>query len=66
MDQVNMDSSLLDAAATLSHNAVLRSLDAIHIATALAIGAELRAVVTYDARMTNAAAALGVVSEAPA
>lgn len=39
--------------------AELRSLDAIHLATAQQFGDELRAVVTYDNRMARAAAALG-------
>ncbi|HMJ02524.1 MAG TPA: PIN domain-containing protein [Conexibacter sp.] len=33
----------------------LRALDAIHVATALALGADLAAVVTYDVRMQRAA-----------
>ena len=66
IDQLNLDPTLLDAAAALPTTAVLRSLDAIHIASALAIGADLRAIVTYDERMTRAAAAEGMVTEAPA
>ena len=66
IDQLNLDPTLLDAAAALPTTAVLRSLDAIHIASALAIGADLRAIVTYDERMTSAAAAEGMVTEAPA
>ena len=34
----------------------LRSLDALHLATALEIGADLEGVVTYDTRMIRAAA----------
>jgi predicted nucleic acid-binding protein len=37
----------------------LRSLDAIHLATASQLGAALKRVVTYDARMAEAARALG-------
>jgi predicted nucleic acid-binding protein len=33
----------------------LRTLDAIHVASALALGPDLAAVVTYDARMQQAA-----------
>jgi len=66
IDQVNLDRPLLDSAATLPHTAVLRSLDAIHIASALTMGAELRAIITYDTRMTTAARAIGLVTEAPA
>jgi uncharacterized protein len=43
----------------------LRSLDAIHLATALLLGRSLRAVVTYDTRMEAAASALGVPTAAP-
>lgn len=44
----------------------LRSLDAIHIASALAAGDELTALVTYDRRMAAAAQASGLAVEAPA
>jgi len=44
----------------------LRSLDAIHLATALEAGDELTAVVTYDARMSEAAEQLGLRVLAPA
>ena len=66
VDQVNIDRVLLDEAATLAPVTVLRSLDAIHLAAASSIGADLRAVVTYDRRMADAAAALSLVVEAPA
>lgn len=39
--------------------AELRSLDAIHLATAMQLGASLRGVVTYDNRMAEAARAIG-------
>jgi len=38
----------------------LRSLDAIHVAAALSLGDDLGDLVTYDARMVNAAEAQGV------
>lgn len=44
----------------------LRTLDAIHIATALALGDELDALVTYDARMADAARLAGLRVDAPA
>jgi uncharacterized protein len=44
----------------------LRSLDALHLASALEIGDELGAVVTYDARMAGAAESLGLAVLAPA
>jgi predicted nucleic acid-binding protein len=66
VDQVNIDRVLLDEAATLAPETMLRSLDAIHLASASSIGADLRAVVTYDRRMADAAASLSLVVEAPA
>lgn len=65
VDQVNLDRALLDDAATLAPGAVLRGLDAVHLAAAQSIGAELAAVVTYDARMARAARDLGMVTDAP-
>jgi predicted nucleic acid-binding protein len=44
----------------------LRTLDAIHLATALALGADLAAVLTYDRRMADAARARDVTVIAPA
>lgn len=44
----------------------LRSLDAIHLATATALGDTLRCVVTYDQRMADAARGLGFDVRAPA
>lgn len=46
--------------------AELRSLDAIHLATAQELGADLARIVTYDERMAAAAAALGWRVAAPA
>lgn len=66
VDQVTVDRDLLDEAATLAPGSILRSLDAIHLASARSIGAELRAIVTYDQRMTEAAVALSLMVEAPA
>lgn len=43
----------------------LRSLDAIHLATMRQLGASLRRLVTYDARMSDAAAGLGISVVAP-
>ena len=65
LDQISLDPGLLDAAAALAPGTVLRSLDAIHLASAQAIGSELRGVVTYDQRMQAGAVALGMVVEAP-
>jgi predicted nucleic acid-binding protein len=62
---VRLDDTLLDAAGILEPLA-LRSLDAIHLATAQLVAPALRAVVTYDRRMADAAAALGFPVAAPA
>jgi uncharacterized protein len=43
----------------------LRTLDAIHLATAIGIGAELEALVTYDMRLAAAARALGIAVVSP-
>jgi predicted nucleic acid-binding protein len=43
----------------------VRSLDAIHIATASLLGRSLRRFVTYDARMASAARALGLPVASP-
>jgi uncharacterized protein len=66
LDQILLTTELLDRAATLSPNRQLRSLDAIHLAAAQVVGAELRAVVTYDHRMADAAHALDFTVEVPA
>lgn len=66
VDHINIDRVLLDYAATLAPGTMLRSLDAIHLASASSIGADLRAVVTYDRQIADAAAALSIVVEAPA
>ena len=39
---------------------VLRSLDAIHLASALQLGDELEGIVTYDRRLAEAARQLGI------
>jgi len=43
----------------------LRSLDAIHLATALELGHDLAGIVTYDERMAGAAAGIGLTVTAP-
>jgi predicted nucleic acid-binding protein len=66
LDQINLTRELLDDAAVLAPGATLRSLDAIHVTSALMVGADLRAIVTNDQRMQDAAAIAGLVVEAPA
>ncbi len=64
--QVPVDQQLLDRAGTLAPDGLLRSLDAIHLASAQLLGADLVAVVTYDRRMATVAEALGLPVAAPA
>jgi predicted nucleic acid-binding protein len=52
-------------AARIAPTVLLRSLDAIHLATALAYRDDWRAFVTYDARQADAARALGLPVESP-
>jgi len=66
LDQILLSTEVLDRAATLSPNGQLRSLDGIHLAAAHVVGADLRAVVTYDHRLANAAHDLGFAVEMPA
>ena len=65
VDQLSLDLDLLDIAATLAPDLSLRSLDAIHLAAAGSVGADLRSVVTYDQRMHAAANELGFTVDAP-
>lgn len=56
---VELDATIAALAATVAP-ATLRSLDAIHLATALALLPDLDAFVTYDDRLAGAARALGL------
>jgi len=51
--------------AALLEPATLRSLDALHLATALEIGDELDGLVTYDGRMSAVAETFGLAVLAP-
>lgn len=64
VDLVRVSDRLLEDAARLPP-ADLRSLDAIHLATAQQLGAGLARVVCYDERMSAAARALGWTVVAP-
>jgi predicted nucleic acid-binding protein len=63
LELLRLDRAILDAAADLPVEA--RTLDAIHLASALALGPDLGVVVTYDARMAGAASELGIETIAP-
>ena len=64
VDLIGIDDRILDAAGTLQPG-VLRTLDAIHLATALAVGDDLAAIVTYDERMIDAARLNGLPTASP-
>ncbi len=60
-----LDARVADRAAGVSPT-LLRSLDAIHLATALEVGSGLGAFVTYDDRLAAAARAVGLPVVRPA
>jgi predicted nucleic acid-binding protein len=62
---VELDESMASIAATVEPSQ-LRSLDAIHLASALALGPDLETFVSYDARLADAARAAGLTVVAPA
>lgn len=64
LELVRINDRILSAAGSLLP-AELRSLDAIHLATARQLGVDLGRVVTYDDRLAAAAAALGWPVAAP-
>lgn len=61
--QLPLTPELLDAAGSLPGS--LRSLDAIHLATAMRLRADLHALVTYDLRLLDAAAQAGLPVVSP-
>jgi predicted nucleic acid-binding protein len=65
LELLRMDDPILDRAGEIGP-LNLRALDAIHLASALSLGRELDALVTYDRRLASAAEAAGMVVESPA
>jgi predicted nucleic acid-binding protein len=61
---IRVDEPLLDRAADLEPGE-LRTLDAIHLASALQIGQDLGVVIAYDIRLKAAARAYGLAVESP-
>lgn len=59
VDLLRVNDRVLDAAGLLEP-AELRSLDAIHLASAGQLGSDLQAFVTYDERLAAAAAGRGL------
>lgn len=64
LDLVRINDRVLDAAAVLEP-AQVRSLDAIHLATAQLLGEDLGQVITYDDRMADAARSSGLKTTSP-
>ena len=64
VDLIRVNDRVLGAAGALRPDDV-RSLDAIHLATAQQLGSDLGRLVTYDDRMLAAAASLGLRTHAP-
>lgn len=64
IDLVAIDDRILEAAGLLEPR-ILRTLDAIHLSTALALGDDLDAIATYDERMLAGAHLLGLEAVAP-
>lgn len=64
IDLVRVSNDVLDAAGVLQP-ATLRSLDAIHLATAALFDATLSGLITYDSRMAGAAQSYGWTVSSP-
>jgi predicted nucleic acid-binding protein len=61
--EILLTDDVRDAAASLAVE--VRSLDAVHLASAQAIGESLEVLLTYDRRMLEAARSIGLPAEAP-
>lgn len=64
IDLVVVDRGILSAAAELDP-ASLRTLDAVHLASALVLGDRIDALISYDERLLEAARAAGLAVERP-
>jgi uncharacterized protein len=64
VELLEMSAAVVESASRLP-DPMLRSLDAIHLATALLVRDELTAVLTYDDRLATAAASHGLAVESP-
>lgn len=62
---IRLDVDILRAAGRLPFP-MLRTLDALHLASALSLGSDLHGIVTYDRRLAEAATTSGVEVLAPA
>lgn len=59
IDLIALDDRILEAAGTLDPS-ILRTLDAVHLASAAELDGDLDAIVTYDGRMISGAAVMGL------
>jgi len=64
VDLIAVTDSILDVAGTLEPR-IVRTLDAVHLATAIALGDDLEVLVTYDTRMAEGARLLGLAAASP-
>lgn len=64
IEVVEIDERIAKEAAAIGPP-TLRTLDAIHLASAMELGSELKAIVTYDVRLAGAARALGLPVVSP-
>lgn len=64
LDLIPMTSDVINEAAEMG-STMLRSLDAIHLSTALSIREDLTALVAYDRRLSDAATAAGIETVRP-
>lgn len=64
LDLIPLTSDVVDEAAEVGET-ILRSLDAIHLASALSIRADVSAVIAYDHRLAGASSAAGLESIRP-
>ncbi|CAN5453036.1 MAG: type II toxin-antitoxin system VapC family toxin [Actinomycetota bacterium] len=65
VEMIDIDSEILEMAEAVEPRG-LHSLDAIHLATAVLLGPRETVIVTYDARLADAAREAGFVVESPA
>lgn len=64
VDLIAVTDALLELAGTLEPR-ILRTLDAIHLATALSLADDLDAIITYDEGMAEGARLLGIAVTSP-
>jgi predicted nucleic acid-binding protein len=62
---VPLSGQIVEQSASIG-NPLLRTLDALHLATAATVAEEFRAFVTYDKRLADAATEIGLTVAAPA